>query len=152
MQRISRPIVARKRRAGGKGIIPGGGGSVVDPRKGHAGHPGGKHRRSKSAPGSEQQEPRPAVRTRAYPLNGNLDEYEVIIRADQDYTGPVHIEAVGDNGGGDTLTLSAAGSNGQQLQVDGGRIDDVKLGVSAPTTLKIKLKARGKYALRAVLP
>ena len=51
----------------------------------------------------------------------------MIVRIDQDYTGPVHIEAVGDNSGGDSLALGGARSNGQVLQTEGDRVDNVKL-------------------------
>ena len=105
--------------------------------------------RSEEGSGREQHVPRRIVRTRAYPLNENLDEYEVILRGDGNYTGPVHIEAIGDNSAGDSIPLGAASSNGQQLQVDGGRIDNVKLTADAPTRLKIRLRTQGKYSLRA---
>ena len=100
-----RPIVARKKSAGKKGVLPGHG-DVIDPKKGDGKKTGGRPRRNEGGGGGERHEPRPAVRTRAFPINSERSEYEIIIRTDRDYTGPVLIEAVGDNGAGDSLPLS----------------------------------------------
>jgi hypothetical protein len=150
-QPVRRRIIARKKGRGTKGTKKGPG-DLEDPRKGDDFPTGGKRRREGEGTGIEGLEPRVQLSARAFPISSETEAYDVILRSDKDYSGSVHIEAIGDDSGGAALALVNASIGDQKLAVEGARVDGLNIKADSSLRLRIKLRNPGKYAVRAILP
>ena len=79
------------------------------------------------------------------------DTYQLIIRTDSDYKGPIRLVAVGEDGRQEQPSIREAFLSGsdQRLQTQSAIIRDMELSTQEPTRLTVRLANRTKLALNA---
>jgi hypothetical protein len=149
-------VKAKRMRTSSKdeGDGPGGDGDDLEkPEEGDGEKTGGRKKRKGEEGGNKSSTPAaPQLVTRAYTTCTEEEFYDVILRADGDFTGNVWIDSIGDDGAVDPLPLEAAEvDGGGQLEIENNKIKNVCLTANSVTRLRVRLKNSGKYALRASL-
>jgi len=143
----------RKTEESGQSGATDGGDDVDDPKNGDGKNTGGRKRRRGEGTGDSKVVPKiPVLRTRAfYPSDGG-GCFEVILRCDSDYEGNVWLEALGDDGSAESVAIESAEIIGVgPVEVEQSKIKKLKLTAEDAVRLRVRLKSRGKYALRGTL-
>lgn len=128
-------------------------GDVDAPKSGDGKNTGGRKKRNDDDGGDSKVEPKvPFLRTRAFCPSGADGSYELVLRCDDDYLGNVWIEAVGDDGSAESVTLEFAEIIGAgPIEVEQSKLKNIKFNADEALRLRLRLKSRAKYALRGVL-
>jgi hypothetical protein len=135
----------RSQRNGGAG---GEGDEVEEPEEGDEKNTGGRKRR-KGGRGEGGSEPKPPfVQSRAFCDSEDQKTYEIVLRAESDYSGDVWIDAIGDDGSADEVVLESAVGDGSPLEIERSKIKSVVLHKGQPHRIRVSLLRSGKYSLR----
>jgi len=128
-------------------------GDVEDPKDGDSKKTGGRKSRKGDGTGDSSVAPKiPVLRSRAfYPSDGD-GTIEVILRCDGDHEGSVWLEALGDDGSAENVAVESAEIIGVgPAAVEQSKIRNLKFKAEEVIRLRVRLKSRGKYALRGML-
>jgi hypothetical protein len=147
-----RPAQVRRRSNEKKGGAGGEGDDVEEPEEGDNESTGGRKRR-KGGQGEGGSEPKPPfVQSRAFCDSTDQRTYELVLRAEADYSGDVWIDAIGDDGSADEVVLESAIADGSAFDVERSKIKSVTLKKDEPRRVRVTLKRSGKYSLRPSFP
>ena len=92
----------------------------------------------------------PQLTTRAYSVDSDYNSYELILRSDDDYSGAVWLEAVGEDGFSEGISLESAEIEGQGLRdVEYNKISEIPFRAGETVRIRVLLKRGGKYSLKA---
>ena len=116
-----------------------------NPKKGDGKDTGGRVRRR----GGGNRSGSPPLGLRSYQTGSVGDEYVVILRAEEDFTGPVQICAAGDEESDDDVEIISCANqhDGTALPFSGNRITAVVVRASHPLTLRVCLARPRRIAL-----
>jgi hypothetical protein len=145
-----KPFQIRKKSTNDGGA-DGEGDDVEEPQLGDDKNTGGRKRR-KGGRGKGGSEPKlPFVQSRAFCISDDQKTYEVILRVAADHKGDVWLDAIGDDGTAQEISIDSATSGGAALVVERSKIKDVQLHKDKPYRLHVVLGRSGKYSLRPTL-
>ena len=135
----------------------GGGGPERDDTGGGGGEAGdwidGRGETGPSAGGAVNDSNPPVLQVRSF-RTGEDGTYELVLRSDKDYTGPVCVQAVGEDGQRERVSLlSAQGPEAasKSFDVRGDAIQEVNLAAGLPFRIKVKLEAIDRLSLTAMV-
>ena len=114
-----------------------------DPKGGDDKNTGGRVRR-RGGGGN-----RPRLEMRSYATAGSTDEYLMVLRCSEDFSGAIRVIAAGDDESDADIDLAACKVDGvdQPLPVLGNRISEVSVRASEPLRLRLKLTRPRRIAL-----
>lgn len=105
---------------------------------------GGEKKNAKVSP--------PVIRVRSY-RSGNDTAYVLVLRSDTDFKGPVSIQAVGEDGEQNLVSLvnaKAADESGSVYSVSGDVIQDISIIAGVPLRVIVSLEALERRSLTAI--
>ena len=123
------------------------------PKGGDGKRTGGRKGKSGSGSGdSDGKNTTPFLSSRSFSNSETDDTYDLVLRVDMDYTGPVWIDAVGEDGGTESISLAFAEAVGSgPVSVESNKIGILTLQASKASRIRIGLKKPGKFSIRASL-
>ncbi len=129
------------------------GDDVDNPKKGDGKSTGGRKNRTGEGKGDSKIAPKtPALKTRAFCRSDSSGLFEIVLRCDEDYQGNVWLEAVGDDGAAENIVVESAELVGVgPAEAEQSKIKNLTFKPDESIRLKVKLKAPGKFSLRATL-
>jgi hypothetical protein len=145
-----KPSQIRRRTREGDGA-GGEGDEVEEPEPGDEESTGGRKRR-KGGRGEGGSQPKPPfVRSRAFCVSDDQKSYEIVLRAESDYSGDLWLDAIGDDGTADEIVIESANSDESDFAVERNKIKAIELRKDEPRRLRVTLRRSGKYSLRPTL-
>jgi hypothetical protein len=113
------------------------------PKGGDGKNTGGKVRRSG---GGGKKSP---LEMRSFSPYGKPDEYVMVLRSSEDFSGGVRVVAAGDDETDADVDLASChiDEGGAELEVSGNRISEVNLAAGQPLRLRLKLARARRIAL-----
>jgi hypothetical protein len=128
-------------------------GNVEDPKAGDGQNTGGRKDHKDEDDGKSSLTPKvPTLMTRAFCPSDGDGSHEVVLRCDGDYEGAVRLDALGDDGSAENITLESAEIVGVgTAEVEGNKIKNLAFRQGEVTRLRVRLTNRTKYALRGSL-
>lgn len=91
----------------------------------------------------------PAIQVRSYRA-GAEGTYEFVLRSDKDFDGAVAVQAVGEDGQREQVSLLTAQSSGTPLKVHGDTIQKINLVAGTPLRITVTLEALERRSLTAI--
>jgi hypothetical protein len=146
---------AEKAKKPGKKGTRRGNGNIISPHTNNTTKGKGRRSRKQLTTGLEStSEPNYPLPTRSFPTTDDYSRYTMVVRSEQDYKGPIFVQAIGEDSSGIDIDIKNATIEGTNFTVTGGRIDQVVIKKNTPTKIKLELEGRSadKFSLKAMIP
>jgi hypothetical protein len=129
----------------------GGGGGTPDPGDHKSKRKGGRNERGGTGGQDSRDIPDPLPELVVRAMSTSTNSYDLILRADDDFEGSVHVFAVGEDGGRETVQIDTATTAVGDHEVANGTVKGISLDPDTPLRVKIVLKSNDRLALHCEL-